>query len=296
MIHLLSSMTGYGRVKQENEFREITVEVRSVNHRFLDLNIKAPRIYGYLDEMISKQAQTAVARGKVDIFVSIRTKEGGDIRITPNLAVIRGYLDALHTISENFQVPGEDVTALSLLRLPDAMEETREEADAEQVKAEVSQVLALALEEYNAMRRKEGERLCEDIAYRAKLLRELVDFVEKRSPDSVEEYRTRIAARMEELLDGTELAQSRILQEAALFADKVNVTEEIVRLRSHLSQLDSMLQSPVAVGRKLDFLVQELNRETNTIGSKANDVQIAQTVVEMKAEIEKIREQIQNLE
>lgn len=237
-----------------------------------------------------------MARGKVDIFVSIRTKEGGDIRITPNLAVIRGYLDALHTISESFQVPGEDVTALSLLRLPDAMEETREEADAEQVKAEVSRVLALALEEYNAMRRKEGERLCEDIAYRAGLLRNYVDFVEQRSPDSVEEYRTRIAARMEELLDGTELAQSRILQEAALFADKVNVTEEIVRLRSHLSQLDSMLQSPVAVGRKLDFLVQELNRETNTIGSKANDVQIAQTVVEMKAEIEKIREQIQNLE
>ena len=292
----MSSMTGYGRVKQENEFREITVEVRSVNHRFLDLNIKAPRIYGYLDEMISKQAQTAVARGKVDIFVSIRTKEGGDIRITPNLAVIRGYLDALHTISESFQVPGEDVTALSLLRLPDAMEETREEADAEQVKAEVSQVLALALEEYNAMRRKEGERLCEDIAYRAKLLRELVDFVEKRSPDSVEEYRTRIAARMEELLDGTELAQSRILQEAALFADKVNVTEEIVRLCSHLSQLDSMLQSPVAVGRKLDFLVQELNRETNTIGSRCTDVRLARIVVDVEAELEKIREQTQNIE
>lgn len=289
-------MTGYGRVKQENELREITVEIRSVNHRFLDLNIKAPRIYGYLEESITKQVQAAVTRGKVDIFVTIRAKEGGDIRVTPNLAVIRGYLDALQTISESFGVSGQDVTALSLLRLPDAMEETREEADAEQVKSEVGQALAAALEEYNAMRRKEGDRLCQDIAYRAGLLREMVDSVERHSPDTVEEYRARIAARMEELLDGTELAQARILQEAALYADKVNVTEEIVRLRSHLSQLDSMLKGSAAVGRKLDFLVQELNRETNTIGSKANDVQIARTVVDMKAEIEKIREQIQNLE
>ena len=292
---MLKSMTGYGRVKVENELREITVELRSVNHRYLDLNIKVPRIYGYLEDTVSKQAQAAIARGKVDIFVSVRAKEGADIKVTPNMAVIQGYVDALKKVSETYDISGE-VSALALLRLPDAMEQNKEEADADQLKAEVSAVLAKALEEYNAMREKEGARLVEDVRYRAGLIAQSVDFVEGRSPDCVEEYRTRIAARMTEILDGSELAQQRILQEAALYADKVNVTEEIVRLRSHLSQLDSMLKSPVAIGRKLDFLVQEMNRETNTIGSKANDFQIAKTVVDMKAEIEKIREQIQNLE
>ena len=292
---MLKSMTGYGRVKVENDLREITVELRSVNHRYLDLNIKGPRIYGYLEDLVSKQAQAAIARGKVDIFVSVRAKEGADIKVTPNMAVIQGYVDALKKVSETYGL-SDEVTALSLLRLPDAMEQNKEEADADQLKGEVSAVLAQALEEYNAMREKEGGRLVEDVVYRAGLIAKSVDFVEQRSPNCVEENRTRIAARMTEILDGSELAQQRILQEAALYADKVNVTEEIVRLRSHLSQLDTMLKSPVAIGRKLDFLVQEMNRETNTIGSKANDFQIAKTVVDMKAEIEKIREQIQNLE
>ncbi|MDD5908500.1 MAG: YicC family protein [Clostridia bacterium] len=292
---MLKSMTGYGRVKVENDLREITVELRSVNHRYLDLNIKVPRIYGYLEEMVSKQAQAAIARGKVDIFVSVRAKEGADIRVSPNMAVIQGYVDAIRKVSETYGL-SDEATALSLLRLPDAMEQSKEEADADQLKAEVSAVLDQALTEYNAMREKEGARLVEDVTYRAGLIAQSVDFVEQRSPDCVEEYRQRIAARMTEILDGTELAQQRILQEAALYADKVNVTEEIVRLRSHLAQLETMLKSPVAIGRKLDFLVQEMNRETNTIGSKANDFQIAKTVVDMKAEIEKIREQIQNLE
>lgn len=288
-------MTGYGRVKVENDLREITVELRSVNHRYLDLNTKVPRIYGYLEEMVSKQAQAAIARGKVDIFVSVRAKEGADIRVSPNMAVIQGYVDAIRKVSETYGL-SDEATALSLLRLPDAMEQSKEEADADQLKSEVSAVLDQALTEYNAMREKEGARLVEDVTYRAGLIAQSVDFVEQRSPDCVEEYRQRIAARMTEILDGTELAQQRILQEAALYADKVNVTEEIVRLRSHLAQLETMLKSPVAIGRKLDFLVQEMNRETNTIGSKANDFQIAKTVVDMKAEIEKIREQIQNLE
>ncbi len=292
---MLKSMTGYGRVKEENEAREITVEIRSVNHRYLDLNIKVPRVCGYLEDPVSKAAQAAIARGKVDIFVTVRAKEGSDIRITPNMPVIRGYLDALKQVSQAYGV-SDEVNALALIRLPDAMEEDKEEADADELTAQVLAVMGKALEEYNAMRALEGARLCEDVAYRAGLLREYVDFVEQRSPECVEEYRAKIAARMEEILDGSELAQTRILQEAALYADKVNVTEEIVRLRSHLAQLDSMLKSPVAVGRKLDFLVQEMNRETNTIGSKANDFQIANKVVDMKAEIEKIREQIQNLE
>ncbi len=292
---MLKSMTGYGRVKVENAYREILVEVRSVNHRYLDLNIKVPRIYGFLEDAVKKQASEVLARGKVDLYVSVRAKEGSDLKITPNMPVIDGYMAALQAIAQRYGME-QSVTPQQLLQMPDALAVDKEEADAEVLTAEVLDVLKQALNEHNAMRDREGKKLCEDIAYRAGLIRGYVDFVEQRSPVSVEEYRQRIAARMEELLDGSELAQQRILNEAALFADKVAVTEEIVRLRSHLGQLESMLQSPVAVGRKLDFLVQELNRETNTIGSKANDYEIAKIVVEMKAEIEKIREQIQNLE
>ena len=292
---MLKSMTGYGRVKVENAYREILVEVRSVNHRYLDLNIKVPRIYGFLEDAVKKQASDVLARGKVDLYVSVRAKEGSDLKITPNMPVIDGYMAALQAIAQRYGME-QSVTPQQLLQMPDALAVDKEEADAEVLTAEVLDVLKQALNEHSAMRDREGKKLCEDIAYRAGLIRGYVDFVEQRSPVSVEEYRQRIAVRMEELLDGSELAQQRILNEAALFADKVAVTEEIVRLRSHLGQLESMLQSPVAVGRKLDFLVQELNRETNTIGSKANDYEIAKIVVEMKAEIEKIREQIQNLE
>ena len=292
---MLKSMTGYGRVKVENAYREILVEVRSVNHRYLDLNIKVPRIYGSLEEAVKKQASEVLARGKVDLYVSVRAKEGSDLKITPNMPVIDGYMAALRAVAQRYGME-QTVTPQQLLQMPDAIAVDKEEADAEVLTAEVLDVLRQALEEHYAMREKEGKKLCEDIAYRAGLIRGYVDFVEKRSPVSVEEYRQRIAVRMEELLDGSELAQQRILNEAAIFADKVSVTEEIVRLRSHLAQLETMLQSPAAVGRKLDFLVQELNRETNTIGSKANDYEIAKIVVEMKAEIEKIREQIQNLE
>lgn len=292
---MLKSMTGYGRVKVENAYREILVEVRSVNHRYLDLNIKVPRVYGFLEDAVKKQASTVLARGKVDLYVSVRAKEGSDLKVTPNMPVIDGYMTALQAVAQRYGME-QTVTPQQLLQMPDALAVDKEEADAEVLTAEVLEVLQQALDEHSAMRDREGKKLCEDIAYRASLIRGYVDFVEQRSPISVEEYRQRIAARMEEILDGSELAQQRILNEAAIFADKVSVTEEIVRLRSHLGQLETMLQSPVAVGRKLDFLVQELNRETNTIGSKANDYEIAKIVVEMKAEIEKIREQIQNLE
>lgn len=292
---MLKSMTGYGRVKVENAYREILVEVRSVNHRYLDLNIKVPRIYGFLEDAVKKAASAVLARGKVDLYVSVRAKEGSDIKITPNMPVIDGYMAALQAVAQRYGME-QSVTPQQLLQMPDALAVDKEEADAEVLTAEVLDVLQQALAEHSAMRDREGKKLCEDIAYRADLIRGYVDFVEQRSPVSVEEYRQRIAVRMEEILDGSELAQQRILNEAAIFADKVSVTEEIVRLRSHLGQLATMLQSPVAVGRKLDFLVQELNRETNTIGSKANDYEIAKVVVEMKAEIEKIREQIQNLE
>ncbi|MBQ1251073.1 MAG: YicC family protein [Clostridia bacterium] len=293
---MLKSMTGYGRAKFENENREINVEIKSVNHRYLDLNIKVPRLYAYLEDMVKKTAQATLVRGKVDIYVSIKEKEGSDIKISPNMPVIEGYLNAAKAISERFGMPMESLGLIDVMRLPDAIAADKEEADVDVISAQVAQTLEQAIAEYTAMRETEGKRLCEDILHRAQLIREYVDFVEQRSPDSVAEYRERIAQRMNEILDDAEIAQQKILSEAALFADKVSVTEEIVRLRSHLKQLESMVNGKAAVGRKLDFLVQELNRESNTIGSKANDYEIAKTVVELKAEIEKIREQIQNLE
>lgn len=292
---MIKSMTGYGRQKGENERREVQVEIKSVNHRYLDLNVKVPRIYSFLEEPIKTAVSAAVARGKVDIYLSITAKEGGDVKVSPNLALAGEYLRALEQVRDTYSLK-DDISVMELARMPDLLTVAREEPDAEEVKTQVLEVLGRALEEYNAMRRTEGERLCEDIARRGQEIGKMVDQVEQRSPQSVEEYRQKIAQRMTEILGDSDIAEQRILAEAALFADKVSVTEEVVRLRSHLSQLQKMVQGDAPVGRKLDFLVQELNREANTIGSKANDYELAQIVIEIKAEIEKIREQIQNLE
>ncbi len=292
---MLNSMTGYGRVKAETSSHEITLEIRSVNHRYLDINIKVPRVYGFLEDKIKSHLTTALVRGKVDIYLSMRAKDGADTKITPNMAIIDGYMAALRSIAQRFGVSC-DVTALDLAHLPDAMSAEKENPNQDELTASVMPVLIQALEEYNVMRRREGEALCADILQRADRIEELVRHVEARSPDTVEEYRQRLSARMTELLDGSDIQEQRILNEAALFADKVSVTEETVRLHSHLDQLRRMVSGDQAVGRKLDFLIQELNREANTIGSKANDYEIAKTVVDLKAEIEKIREQVQNLE
>ena len=292
---MIKSMTGYGRQKGENERREVQVEIKSVNHRYLDLNVKVPRIYSFLEEPIKTAVSAAVARGKVDIYLSITAKEGGDVKVSPNLALAGEYLRALEQVRDTYSLK-DDISVMELAHMPDLLTVAREEPDAEEVKTQVLEVLGRALEEYNAMRRTEGERLCEDIARRGQEIGKMVDQVEQRSPQSVEEYRQKIAQRMTEILGDSDIAEQRILAEAALFADKVSVTEEVVRLRSHLSQLQKMVQGDAPVGRKLDFLVQELNREANTIGSKANDYELAQSVIEIKAEIEKIREQIQNLE
>ena len=292
---MVKSMTGYGRKKAENDQREVTVEIKSVNHRYLDLNIKVPRIYSFLEEAVKSAVSSRVSRGKVDVFVSVFTKDGKDVKVTPNLELIREYVEALRQVRDTFGL-ADDISTMGVARMPDALSIDKEEPDNEAVQQQVLEVVGQALEEYDAMRRAEGARLCQDIVQRAGRIGQLVDHVEERSPQTVEEYRKRISARMQELLGDTEIAEQRILAEAALFADKVSVTEEIVRLRSHLAQLNTMLSADTAVGRKLDFLVQEMNREANTIGSKANDYELAQTVVEIKAEIEKIREQIQNIE
>ena len=291
----MKSMTGYGRARQVLHGRTVTVELRAVNHRYLDCTVKAPRQFGFLDDAVKKAAAARIARGKTEIYVSVETDEGGDLSVTVNHALAERYLAALRELSEKYGLR-DDVTVMSLAKLPDVLGSERIEQDADELTQDVLTVFAEACDGFDQMREREGEKLAEDVRNRASVIETLVGEVEKRSPERVAEYREKLLARMREVLESTDIDETRIVTEAAIYADKTAVDEETVRLRSHLRQLDGMLNEVKPVGRKLDFLVQEMNREANTIGSKANDVEMAQTVVNIKSEIEKIREQIQNIE
>ena len=291
----MKSMTGYGRAKEERDGKTITVELRAVNHRYLDCTVKAPRQYGFLDDAVKKAAAARIARGKVEIFVGVEVEEGGDVAVTVNHQLAKRYLDALHDLSETYGLR-DDVTVMTLAKLPDVLGSERIEQDAEAMTREVLAVFDKACDGFDQMRLREGEKLAEDVRSRCAAIERMVGEVETRSPERVKEYREKLLARMQEVLADTSIDETRILTEAAIYADKTAVDEETVRLRSHLHQMDGMLQETQPIGRKLDFLVQEMNREANTIGSKAVDAQIAYLVVDIKAEIEKIREQIQNIE
>ena len=249
----------------------------------------------HLDDAVKKAAAARIARGKTEIYVSVETDEGGDLSVTVNHALAERYLAALRELSEKYGLR-DDVTVMSLAKLPDVLGSERIEQDADELTQDVLTVFAEACDGFDQMREREGEKLAEDVRNRASVIETLVGEVEKRSPERVAEYREKLLARMREVLESTDIDETRIVTEAAIYADKTAVDEETVRLRSHLHQLDGMLNEVKPVGRKLDFLVQEMNREANTIGSKANDVEMAQTVVNIKSEIEKIREQIQNIE
>lgn len=292
---MIRSMTGYGRAQASLNGREMTIELRSVNHRYFDCSIRLPRVYSFLEEIIKGELQKSIARGKVDVFLTIDSTGADTVTVSLNEPVLKGYLEVVNTLRENYQLR-DDLSISSAMRLPDVLTVSKEDDDEDALKADVCKVLSEAVEGYIAMSRREGEKLKEDIVYRISLIEDLVNKIEVRSPKCVEEYRAKLEARMKEILESVTIDPQRILTEAAIFADKVAVTEEIVRLRSHLNQLRDMLTKGGAIGRKLDFLVQELNREANTIGSKANDVEMAQMVVDVKAEIEKIREQVQNIE
>lgn len=292
---MVRSMTGYGRARSTLHGRDITVEVRSVNNRYLDCSIKMPRVYIFAEDAMKALVQKTVSRGKVDVFVTIDTVEAEGSVVRVDTALAGEYLQAIRALKDQFGLP-EDVTALSLARMPDVLTVTKAEEDLEAVSGDICSVLEEALAAYQAMRATEGEKLAADIAGRLDTIEALTGKVEERSPQTVAEYRQKLLDRMQEVLSSASIDESRILTEAAIFADKVAVDEETVRLRSHLSQLREMLRSDVPVGRKLDFLIQEVNRESNTIGSKCSDLQIARDVVELKAEIEKIREQVQNIE
>ena len=292
---MVKSMTGYGRARQTLHGRDITVEVRSVNNRYLDCTVKVPRTYIFAEDSVKSRVQKAVSRGKVDVFITIDATAADETVVAVNEPLARGYYEALTKIRDMFSLEGE-LTAAVLAKFPDVLTVTKAEEDLESVAGDICAVLDEALEAYNAMRAVEGVKLCEDIAGRVTTIETVVGKVEERSPQTVAAYREKLTARMQEVLQSTTIDESRILTEAAIFADKIAVDEETVRLRSHVAQLRSMVASDEPMGRKMDFLIQEVNRECNTIGSKCNDLTIAQDVVNMKAEVEKIREQVQNIE
>ena len=288
-------MTGYGRGEAVLHGRPITVEVRSVNNRYLDCTVKLPRIYVFAEDAIKAAVQSHISRGKVDVFVTIGPSESGDVTISVNRPVADGYYAALCALRDAYGLK-DDISVSMLSRFQDVFLVEKTQEDLEAVSADICSVLELALNDFDAMRLREGEKLGQDVLSRAETIEGLVSKVEARSPGIVADYRARLAAKMAEVLQNTQLDESRILTEAAIYADKVAVDEETVRLRSHLSQLRHLLAQDGAIGRKLDFLIQEFNREANTIGSKCNDIETAGYVVDIKAEIEKIREQIQNME
>ena len=292
MIH---SMTGYGRAVQTLNGREIMVELRSVNNRFLDCSVKMPRAFSYAEDAVKQCVKERVARGKVDVFVSVNVTADEGVKISLNRPVLEGYLEALRTIVADYGVR-DDISANALSRFPDVFVVEKTAEDEEQTIADLVSVAAAAIENYNQMRATEGAAMAADIRGRLATILSLVEKVEARSSVTVAEYRARLTNKLREVLESTTIDESRILTEAAIFADKVAVDEETVRLRSHMSQLDKLLTDGGAIGRKLDFLLQEMNREANTIGSKGNDIEQAHHVVEIKAELEKIREQIQNIE
>lgn len=292
---MIKSMTGYGRGEAVLHGRPITVEVRSVNNRYLDCTVKLPRIYVFAEDAVKAAVQSHISRGKVDVFVTIGPSESGDVTISVNRPMADGYYAALCALRDAYGLK-DDISVSMLSRFQDVFLVEKTQEDLEAVSADICSVLELALNDFDAMRLREGEKLGQDVLNRAETIEGLVSKVEIRSPGIVADYRARLAAKMAEVLQNTQLDESRILTEAAIYADKVAVDEETVRLRSHLSQLRHLLAQDGAIGRKLDFLIQEFNREANTIGSKCNDIETAGYVVDIKAEIEKIREQIQNME
>ncbi|MBR6624277.1 MAG: YicC family protein [Ruminococcus sp.] len=292
---MLRSMTGYGRSQKILNGRDISVEIRSVNHRYYEYTSRIPRTYSYIDEKLKAVLKTSVARGKVEVSVTINNIEGKDSQIAINKGVAEGYVTALRSISEELGL-SDDLTLSNLIRIPDVFNIQKTPDDEEQICADVSEVTAEALERFVAMRETEGTRLKNDILEKADFIIERVKMVEELSPLTVEAYRNKLYKKLSEVLADKNIDEQRIITEAAIFSEKIAVDEETVRLRSHIAQLRDILESNEAVGRKLDFIVQEINREVNTIGSKAQDLNITKIVVDMKSEIEKIREQIQNVE
>lgn len=291
----LLSMTGYGSAKGTVEGQEITVELKSVNNRFLDCSVRMPRSFLFAEDAVKKAVTAGVTRGKVDVFVSAQASQDSGTVVLVNEGLAREYRDAIARIAESLELEN-GLTAFSIARLPDVLTVERREIDKDKATAALAEITAKAVEDFNAMREREGEWLRRDMLAKLDTIERLVSIVEERSPQTVKEYRERLEARLREVLADRSLDEQRVITEAAIFADRTAVDEETVRLRSHIAQFRTLLQEGSPILRKPDFLVQELNREMNTIGSKCSDSYLAQVVVDLKSELEKIREQIQNVE
>lgn len=292
---MIKSMTGYGSAKATVGDLEISVELKSVNNRYLDSSVRLPRSFLFAEDAIKAAVQRHISRGKLDVFVSVDSSAAGEMNVRVNEPLLKGYLEALRHIAEEYGVPNE-LDALSLSRLPDVLTVEKKDLDAEAIAEGLARITEQALDDFDAMRCREGEKLREDVLSRLTTIESLVSAVEAEAPRTVSEYRARLEQKMAEVLGTAGIDPNRILAEAAIYADHIAVDEETVRLRSHMAQMRTMLDGQSPVGRKLDFLIQEFNREANTIGSKCQNSDIAHVVVDLKSEIEKIREQIQNIE
>ena len=292
---MVKSMTGYGRAVETVNGREFTVELRSVNNRYLDCTVKLPRMLSFAEDAVKQAVKATISRGKVEVFISVHAEGASDVKVTLNAPMVEGYLAAMKQMVADYGVQ-DDISVSLISRMPEAFSVEKPEVDEEQLKADLMSVVQKALANYDAMRAAEGKALEADLRSRGNTILELVAQVEAGNGQTVIDYRTRLYNKLKEVLANTAIDESRILTEAAIFADKVAVDEETVRLRSHLEQMNNMLTTGGAIGRKLDFLLQEMNREANTTGSKCSDVKLARIVVDIKAELEKIREQTQNIE
>lgn len=294
---MIKSMTGYGRAQATVGEINVTVELKSVNHRYFEFNSRVPRNYGFLEEKLKGFVGSLISRGKVECYVSVENMEESDVEILVNHGLASSYLKAYREIADkNELVIHDDLALSSLVRNSDIFTVHKQEADEEKIWNAVKSVASEAVAKFISMREAEGEKLKNDVLSRAEFILNKVSVIEERSPETVKEYNDKLLSRINEFLSDVQVDEQRLLTECAIFADKIAVAEETVRLRSHIDQLGQFLNSSEAVGRKIDFLVQEMNREANTIGSKAQDVTIARCVIDIKAEIEKIREQIQNIE
>ncbi|WP_448920638.1 YicC/YloC family endoribonuclease [Eubacterium sp.] len=292
---MLKSMTGFGRAQKEIDGFVITVELKSVNHRYFEFSSRVPRQYGFLDEKLKSYINGKVSRGKIECYVTIEALNTDTADVVVNHTLATAYVNALKEIAETYELK-DDFGASTISRFPEVLVVRKSDEDEEKLWGYVQEVCSEAIDKFVAMREVEGSKMKDDIYSRGQFILDCVSYIEERSPQTVKEYNDKLVERVHELLGDVSLDESRILQEVAVYADKVAVAEETVRLRSHIEQLNTFISSDEPVGRKMDFLVQEINRETNTIGSKANDVDIARKVVDIKAEVEKIREQIQNIE
>ena len=292
---MIKSMTGYGSAKGAVEGLEISVELKSVNNRYLDASVRLPRSFLFAEEMVKSCVQKHISRGKVDVFVSVNSANAGDMVVQVNEALLKGYVEAVRHIAAEYGL-SDELSAVNAAKFPDVLNVEKKDVDAEAISAGMAEIVEAALRDFDAMRLREGEKLRDDVLARLETISALVSTVEEKAPETVAAYRKRLETKMAEVLGSAGIDENRILTEAAIFADRIAVDEETVRLRSHMAQLRGMINGDSPTGRKIDFLIQEFNREANTIGSKCQNSEIAHVVVDLKSEIEKIREQIQNIE